>query len=137
MISRLDPAARGKVYQTDLKAQGVTEYGDLGLDAAWELQVWLARVDNQGEDAMGSTYASVGKKVRPRLEVFFNDQPTIRAPTSVAIATPIAREEASVCAHRQRSDLIVQRDHENDALVAMRLGRFCTRDQPCRSLLPV
>ncbi|HUT92195.1 MAG TPA: right-handed parallel beta-helix repeat-containing protein [Thermoguttaceae bacterium] len=75
ILSRLDPAARGKVFETDLKAQGITEYGDLGLDAAWELQVWLARVDHQGEDAMGSAYASVGKKVRPRLEVFFNDTP--------------------------------------------------------------
>ena len=49
--------------------------GDLGLDAAWQLQVYLARIDGQGEDAMGATYASVGKTVRPRLEVFFNDQP--------------------------------------------------------------
>lgn len=75
VLARLDPSARGKVFQTDLRAQGITEYGDLGLDAAWELQLWLARVDNQGEDAMGSTYASVGKKVRPRLEVFFHDEP--------------------------------------------------------------
>ena len=75
ILDRLDPAARGKVYQTDLKAQGVTDYGDLGLDAAWELQLHLANVDHQGEDAMGSTYASVGKRVRPRLEVFFNDRP--------------------------------------------------------------
>ena len=57
VLNRLDPAARGKVFQTDLKAQGIAEYGDLGLDAAWELQLWLARVDYQGEDAMGSTYA--------------------------------------------------------------------------------
>ncbi len=75
ILSRLDPAARGKVFQADLKSQGITEYGDLGLDAAWELQLYLARIDSQGEDAMGSTYASVGKRVRPRLEVFFNDQP--------------------------------------------------------------
>ncbi len=75
ILKRLDPAAHGKVFQCDLKAQGVTEYGDLGLDAAWELQLWLAKVDGQAEDAIGSTYASVGKAVRPRLEVFFNDQP--------------------------------------------------------------
>jgi hypothetical protein len=75
VLERLDPAARGKVFQTDLKARGIHEYGDLGLDAEAELQLWLARVDNQGEDAMGSTYASRGKKVQPRLELFFNDQP--------------------------------------------------------------
>jgi Right handed beta helix region len=75
VLNRLDPAARGKVFQADLRALGVTEYGDLGLDAEAELQLWLARVDNQGEDAMGSSYASRGKKVSPRLEVFFNDQP--------------------------------------------------------------
>jgi hypothetical protein len=75
ILERLDPLARGQVFQTDLKAQGITEYGDLGLDAAWELQLWLSRVDNQAEDAIGSTFASVGKKVSPRLEVFFDDQP--------------------------------------------------------------
>lgn len=75
VLARLDPAARGHVFQADLKAQGVVEYGDLGLDAAAELQLYLAKVDNQGEDAMGSSFASRGKKVRPRLEVFFNDQP--------------------------------------------------------------
>ena len=75
VVERLAPAARGKVFQANLKAQGVAEYGDLGLDAEWELQLRLAKIDNQGEDAMGSTYASVGKKVNPRLEVFFNDTP--------------------------------------------------------------
>ncbi|OGV89744.1 MAG: hypothetical protein A3K19_04975 [Lentisphaerae bacterium RIFOXYB12_FULL_65_16] len=75
ILERLDPVARGKVFQADLKAQGVTEFGDLGLDAAWELQLWLSKIDGQGEDAMGSTYASVGKKVSPRLEVFLNDTP--------------------------------------------------------------
>ncbi len=75
VLARLPQAARNKVIQTNLRAKGITEYGDLGLDAAWELQVQLARVDNQAEDAMGSTYASVGKTVQPRLEVFFNDVP--------------------------------------------------------------
>jgi hypothetical protein len=75
VLDRLDPAARGQVFQADLKALGISEYGDLGLDAAWELQYYLSKIDNQGEDAMGSTYASVGKKVHPRLEVFFNDEP--------------------------------------------------------------
>jgi hypothetical protein len=75
LLDRLDPAARGKLVQTDLRSLGVTEYGDLGLDAEWKLQIWLAKIDGQGEDAMGSTYASVGKNVSPRLEVFFNDEP--------------------------------------------------------------
>ncbi|MEI7807668.1 MAG: right-handed parallel beta-helix repeat-containing protein [Verrucomicrobiota bacterium] len=75
ILDRLEPVARGKVFQTDLRAQGITEYGDLGLDAEAELQLWLAKVDGQGEDAMGSAFASRGKTVRPRLEVFFNDQP--------------------------------------------------------------
>ena len=75
VLDRLDPAARGKLVQADLRSLGITEYGDLGLDAAWELQLWLAKIDGQGEDAMGSTYASAGKKVSPRLEVFFNDEP--------------------------------------------------------------
>lgn len=75
ILARLDPAARGYVFETDLKPLGIVEYGDLGLDAAWELQVWLAKVDHQGENAIGSAYASAGKQVRPRLEVFFNDGP--------------------------------------------------------------
>ena len=75
ILDRLEPVARGKVFQTDLRAQGITEYGDLGLDAEAELQLWLAKVDGQGEDAMGSAFASRGKIVRPRLEVFFNNQP--------------------------------------------------------------
>lgn len=75
VLARLDPAARAKVFWADLKAIGIGEYGDLGLDAEWVLQVHLARVDSQGEDAMGSAYASVGKRVRPRLEVFFDGQP--------------------------------------------------------------
>lgn len=75
VLKRLDPAARGHVVQADLKSLGIGQYGDLGLDAAWQIQLYLARVDNQGEDAMGSTYASAGKKVQPRLEVFFDDEP--------------------------------------------------------------
>ncbi|MFA6546461.1 MAG: hypothetical protein WCS99_18740, partial [Limisphaerales bacterium] len=54
VLNRLDPLARDKVVQADLKAMGIAEYGDLGLDAEAELQSWLARVDGQGEDAMGS-----------------------------------------------------------------------------------
>ncbi len=75
LLARLDPAARGHLYLTDLRAQGINDYGDLGLDAAAELQLWLARVEGQGEYTMGSAAASAGKKVRPRLELFFNDAP--------------------------------------------------------------
>ncbi len=75
ILARLDPAARGNLYQTDLRAQGINDFGDLGLDAAAELQLWLARVEGQGEYTMGSAAASAGKKVRPRIELFFNDEP--------------------------------------------------------------
>ena len=75
ILARLDPAARGNLYQTDLRAQGINDFGDLGLDAAAELQLWLARVEGQGEYTMGSASASAGKKVRPRIELFFNDEP--------------------------------------------------------------
>ena len=75
VLSRLDPSARGKVYETDLQAQGIGEYGDLGLDAAWKLQTRLATRHFQGEYTMGSAQASVGKGVHPRMEVFFDDEP--------------------------------------------------------------
>ncbi|OGV63753.1 MAG: hypothetical protein A2283_09385 [Lentisphaerae bacterium RIFOXYA12_FULL_48_11] len=79
-LDQMDPETRGKIFQADIKAQGITEYGDIGLDAAWEIQVYLARIDGQGEDSIGSAMASSeyvksGRKVSPRLEVFFNDQP--------------------------------------------------------------
>ena len=75
VLNRLDPSARGKVYRSDLKAQGIGTYGDLGLDAAWKLQTRLATRHYQGEYTMGSAQASVGKKVEPRMEVFFDDRP--------------------------------------------------------------
>ena len=49
VLNRLDPAARGKVLQTDLKAQGIADYGTLG--------------------------GRFGGKPELRLEVFFNDKP--------------------------------------------------------------
>lgn len=75
VLARLDPAAKGQIFQTDLRAQGITDYGDLGLDAAAGIQVWLARVEGQGEYTMGSAAASAGKQARPRLELIFNDTP--------------------------------------------------------------
>ena len=74
-LARIDPAAKGKLYQADLRAQGVSEYGDLGLDSAADLQLWLARAEGQNEYTMGSAAASVGKKAAPRLELFFNGEP--------------------------------------------------------------
>ncbi len=75
VVARLDPSARGQVFQCDLRALGITDYGDLGLDAEAALQNRLARVEGQGEYVMGSSQASVGQPVKPRLELFFNGQP--------------------------------------------------------------
>ena len=79
-LEKLDPAARGKVFQADLKALGITEFGDLDLDAAWELQRALSLADNQNEDEIGNAMASReavknGRTVSPRLELFFNGTP--------------------------------------------------------------
>ena len=49
VLNRLDAAARGKVFQVDLKTHGITDCGDLG--------------------------GAFGKPSQLRLEVFFNDQP--------------------------------------------------------------
>ena len=75
VLARLTDAARRHVVQADLRAMGIADYGDLGMDAEAGIQKWLARADNQGEYALGSTDASVGKRVSPRLELFFNGQP--------------------------------------------------------------
>jgi len=80
VLERLEPAARGRVFQTDLKAQGITGYGDLDLDAAWELQRMLSAADNQAEDEIGNAMASreavsKGRTVSPRLELFFDGAP--------------------------------------------------------------
>ncbi len=51
ILSRIDPAARGKVLQADLKAQGITDYGKL-------------------------TSRGFGREIKPAaLELFFNDKP--------------------------------------------------------------
>ena len=80
VLKRLPAEARGKVFQADLKALGVTEYGDLDLDAEWELQRYLSRTDNQGEDEIGNAMASRthvknGGTVSPRAELFFDGVP--------------------------------------------------------------
>ncbi len=81
VLDRLDPSARGNVYQADLKTLGVTEYGDLLHDAAWEVQWRHHRDDNQGEATRGDALAArhvaerTGKNIEPRLELFFNGKP--------------------------------------------------------------
>lgn len=75
VLSRLDGAARGKVWQSDLRALGLVEFGDLGLDAAADIQLWLARAEGQAEYTMGSAAATAGRAARPRLELFFNGEP--------------------------------------------------------------
>jgi len=72
---RLDPAVRDRVRQADLKALGITSFGDMGLDSEAELQLKLARREGQGEYTKGSAYASAGKAVEPRLELFFEGRP--------------------------------------------------------------
>ena len=49
VLARLDPAARGKVVQTDLKARGITDFGEMG--------------------------GGFGKGGGPGLELFFRDKP--------------------------------------------------------------
>ena len=80
VLERLDLAARGKVFQADLRALSITEYGDLKLDAAWELQHALSVADNQNEDEIGNAMASReavkrGRTVSPRLDLIFNGTP--------------------------------------------------------------
>ena len=50
ILARMDESARGKVWQADLKAQGVTDFGEMKAGATW-----------------GAS--------SPGLEVFFNDDP--------------------------------------------------------------
>ncbi|NQT14873.1 MAG: hypothetical protein HQ582_19115, partial [Planctomycetes bacterium] len=81
VLERLDPAARGKVYQADLRSLGVTEYGDLLHDAEWEAQWRHHRDDNQGEATQGDALAAqrfvkrTGERIESRLEVFCNGEP--------------------------------------------------------------
>lgn len=81
ILDRLDPAARGNVYQADLKALGVTEYGDLLHDAEWEVQWRHHMDDNQGEATRGDAEAARvafsrgGQKIESRLELFCNGKP--------------------------------------------------------------
>ena len=75
ILKRLSPAARANVVELDLKALGIVEYGDLGVDVAAHLQRRLARADGQGEYTMGSVPPKPGAKRPHRLEVFSNDRP--------------------------------------------------------------
>ena len=81
VLKRLDPAARGKVFQADLKTLGMTEYGDLLHDAEWEVQWRHHKDDNQGEATRGDAAAAQvfvakhGGKIEPRLELFCDGVP--------------------------------------------------------------
>jgi hypothetical protein len=81
ILKRLDPAARGKVYQADLRSLGVTEYGDLLHDAEWEVQWRHHKDDNQSEATQGDALAAqrfvnrTGEKIEPRLELFYDGKP--------------------------------------------------------------
>jgi len=75
ILYRLPPEARGQVFQADLRALGITEYGDLAVDVGAHLQRLLATADGQGEYTMGSVAPKPGATRPERLEVFFNDRP--------------------------------------------------------------
>ena len=81
VLDRLDPAARGEVYQADLKALGVTEYGDLLHDAEWEIQERHQKDDNQGEATHGDALAAsrfvkrTGRRIESRAELFCDGKP--------------------------------------------------------------
>ena len=81
VLERLDPVARGKVFQADLKTLGITEYGDLLHDAEWEVQWRHHKDDNQGEATQGDALAAqrfvkrTGEKIEPRLELFYDGKP--------------------------------------------------------------
>ncbi len=81
LLERLPAEARGKVYQADLTALGVTEYGDLLHDAEWKLQVRHQKDDNQGEAIQGDALAAqrfvkrTGRNIKSRLELFCNGRP--------------------------------------------------------------
>ncbi|MFO7937851.1 MAG: right-handed parallel beta-helix repeat-containing protein [Kiritimatiellia bacterium] len=81
ILERLPEEARGKIYQADLKALGVLEYGDLLHDAEWEVQVRHQKDDNQPEAIKGDALAAqrfvkkTGKKIESRMELFCDGKP--------------------------------------------------------------
>ena len=60
ILDRLPHAARDHVVQADLRALGVTEYGDLAVDPGAWLQRRVADADCQGEFTMGSVAPARG-----------------------------------------------------------------------------
>ncbi|WP_028580036.1 right-handed parallel beta-helix repeat-containing protein [Desulfogranum japonicum] len=78
---QLDPSAQGKVYQAELTELGITEYGDLLYDAEWKIQYRHSKDDNQREAIFGDALAAkqeverTGRKIEPRLELFYNNEP--------------------------------------------------------------
>ncbi len=75
MLERLPAAARGQVVQTDLKALGIDQYGDLAVDPAFNLQQMVAKADAQGEYTIGSTPPKAGDSSPERIELFCNNEP--------------------------------------------------------------
>ncbi len=81
VLEQLDPVARGKVFEADLKALGITEYGDLLHDAEWEVQWRHHQDDQQAEATQGDALAAqrfvkrTGERVEPRLELFYDGKP--------------------------------------------------------------
>lgn len=75
ILQRLPSEARGQVIQTDLKALGITEYGDLAVDPAFPLQQMVARADAQGEYTIGSTPPVPDDSSPERIELFCNNEP--------------------------------------------------------------
>ncbi len=126
VLERLDPAARGKVYQADLKALGVTEYGDLLHDAEWEVQWRHHQDDNQGEATQGDALAAkrvvdrTGEKIEPRLELFCDGKPM-----------PIARWPNEGFTHIDKA--LGETKFEVRGLPGRREGIFsCVDDRPSR-----
>ncbi len=112
ILRRLDPAARGQVLQTDLRAQGVTDYGDLAVDVGAHLQTLVAKADGQGEYTMGSVAPKPGAKRFERLEVFFNDQPMpiARGPNDghIKIEAALGKTIRNVRGHKSRVEGILR-----------------------------
>ena len=74
-LERLPVEAREHVVQVDLKALGITEYGDYAVDVENAIQKRVARADGQGEYTMGSIAPRKGDTHPARLEVFCNGKP--------------------------------------------------------------
>lgn len=104
VLARLDPAARGHIVQADLKALGITEYGQIG--------------------------GGFGKDGGPGLELFFRDQPmTIARYPNEGFIT-IADVHGPTKIDRPRAKACVEGDISYDAAHADRLARWKDEQEP-------